>query len=439
MAGDQLNLLARGWLLAERGELVPYGNPLSTGGNGPGPLTSILVGLPLAVWSDPRAATALILVFHVAAFFLFDRVAREALSPRARLLFAGLFWLNPWRLYFSGFLWNPNYLFLFGALHLHSSWRQRERASFAWSAVQAAAIGAAAQLHPAAILLAASSALLHWRGVQRLHWGGVAAGSAAVVASLAPWFVAIVANPALLGGEEGFAGRGLLTLFPLLRGVGYWLRYASFAVSEQMLLFDFTAVAGAAADAWLAPASRWAAQALAAATLLLALAANATLLRRRGRELWRLAPPASDGSDGATWLARYALVGFVASLAVYALAPTTVMMWQGLPLFHAALLPVLFSLDAALDGPRQALARRGLAAAAIAAVALGVAIAFAAPQYRCGGREDIRFPLAHHSPMFADLGLDRCPWPLGQPGKWWPDVLPAEPASEEVEDQDLHR
>ena len=34
--GDQLNLLSRGWLLAERGELIPYGNPLSSGGDGPG-------------------------------------------------------------------------------------------------------------------------------------------------------------------------------------------------------------------------------------------------------------------------------------------------------------------------------------------------------------------------------------------------------------------
>jgi hypothetical protein len=45
VGGDQLNLLARGWLLAERRELVPYGNPLSIGGNGPGPVTS---------WPVPR-------------------------------------------------------------------------------------------------------------------------------------------------------------------------------------------------------------------------------------------------------------------------------------------------------------------------------------------------------------------------------------------------
>ena len=49
VGGDQLNLLARGWLLAARGQFIPYGNPLSTGGKAPGGITSLLVGLPLSV------------------------------------------------------------------------------------------------------------------------------------------------------------------------------------------------------------------------------------------------------------------------------------------------------------------------------------------------------------------------------------------------------
>ncbi|MCB1009747.1 MAG: hypothetical protein KDB94_12755, partial [Acidobacteria bacterium] len=55
LGGDQLNLLSRGWLWAAQGELVPYGNPLSSGGNGPGAVTTVLVGAPLFVWMDPRA------------------------------------------------------------------------------------------------------------------------------------------------------------------------------------------------------------------------------------------------------------------------------------------------------------------------------------------------------------------------------------------------
>jgi hypothetical protein len=57
VAGDQLNLLARGWLLAAKGRWIAYGNPMSTGGKEPGAITSLLVGLPLFLWRDHRAAT----------------------------------------------------------------------------------------------------------------------------------------------------------------------------------------------------------------------------------------------------------------------------------------------------------------------------------------------------------------------------------------------
>ena len=79
--GDQLNLLTRGWLWAERGELVTYGNPLSSGGSGPGAVTSLLVGAPLFVWRDHRAPIVLIWLFHLAAFLLLDRTLAPALSP----------------------------------------------------------------------------------------------------------------------------------------------------------------------------------------------------------------------------------------------------------------------------------------------------------------------------------------------------------------------
>ncbi|HSN85483.1 MAG TPA: hypothetical protein VL025_01945, partial [Thermoanaerobaculia bacterium] len=130
VAGDQLNLLARGWLLDEEGTWISYGNPMSTGGKAPGGITSVLVGLPLFLWKDHRAATLLVLLFHVSGYLILDGTLKRIIAPRERVLFSLLYWLNPWRLYFSAFLWNPNYLFLFGALHLWSCLVQRERARF---------------------------------------------------------------------------------------------------------------------------------------------------------------------------------------------------------------------------------------------------------------------------------------------------------------------
>jgi hypothetical protein len=68
-----------------------------------------------------------------------------------------------------------------------------------------------------------------------------------------------------------------------------------------------------------------------------------------------------------------------------------------------------------------------LGAFAGAALAIDVAVALAAPSFRCEGREKFVFAQRAWSPMFEDLGLQRrCPWPLGVPGGWWPDVLPQE-------------
>ena len=424
-AGDQLNLLARGWLLAARGVLIPFGNPLSTGGHEPGALTSLLVGLPLVVWRDYRAPVVAILLGHLLAYFLLDRVARAAgFGRHGRVLLALVYWLNPWRLYFSGVLWNPSYLLPLGAVHLWTAFAQRERPRFGMTLLQVLAIGCALQIHASWILLAAASALLWWRGYQRVHWGAVATGAGLTAASLVPWALAALAQREILAAHQGFLFRGLVTVLPILRGVGYWLRYGSLAIAEKMLRFDFSALFGAGVDRWLAPTLLGLARVAGIATLLAALAANLWLARRRGREGLDRWPP---GAEPRQWLEGYVVWSFVGAVVVFCAAPTTIMMWQVLALFHAAVLPVVFWLEHHLAGARAARARRALLAAANSTQVIDLGMAFRSPHYRCGGRHDVRFPLAHDSPMFAELGIERdCPWPLNRPDGWWPDVLPAE-------------
>src|ERR1044072_176041 len=64
------------------------------------------------VWRDFRAPAVVVLAFHVLAFLVLDRSLCRVLSPGERVLLAVFYWLSPWRLYHSGFLWNPNYLLL---------------------------------------------------------------------------------------------------------------------------------------------------------------------------------------------------------------------------------------------------------------------------------------------------------------------------------------
>jgi hypothetical protein len=125
----------------------------------------------------------------------------------------------------------------------------------------------------------------------------------------------------------------------------------------------------------------------------------------------------------------YVGLALVAAVVVYAASPTTPQSWQGLPLFHAAVLPVVRGAGwlARRAGERRALVAVALAAALALVADLG--LAWGGRNFRCGGRDPVVFPLRASSPMFEELGLQRtCPWPLDRPGGWWPDVLPAEPA-----------
>lgn len=419
--GDQLNLLARGWLLAAHGEWYQFGMPTSAGGLAPGGLTSLVVGLPLMLWRDFRAPALVVWLSHLIAWLLLDRTLAPALGRWGRLLLVVLYWLSPWRLYFSGFLWNANYMFFFGAVHLATAAASRERASFPASAAHVAALGLAAQLHASAPLLGLVSLLLIVTRRIRLSVAGATAGAALVALSLLPWAVAALEAPRALPGGEGFLGRGLVMVFPLLRGVAFWLRYGSLAVSGKLLRLDFTPAFGAAVDAVMAPlliAFGWLA---AAATLPLPVAAALRLWRRR-RLVVRPLPAGAPGSTR-RWLAGYAAACFAGAVVSFALSPTTVMMWQGFVVFHAALLPGLLLGSALLAGRWRERAARAVVAWAAVALLLGATMAVASPMYRRGGRRAIGKALAADYPILHELGLaERCSFRVVGPGGWTPDL-----------------
>jgi hypothetical protein len=418
VGGDQLNLLARGWLLAAEGRLVPYGNPLSSGGNAPGAITGWLVGAPLQLWRDHRAPALSILLLHVAAYAILDAIVRRRLGARGRLLFAVFYWLNPWRLYHSAFVWNPNYLFFFAAVHLGALLAQREAARWWASTLLVASIGLAFQVHPSAILLAALAGLLWLRGFYRLHWGGVALGLALACLPLVPWLLAGPAPPNPQAPDRGFPGRGLIYVWPMLRGHLDWLRYGGLAIGGKAARFDFGALGGAW-NAWLGPLARGL-SAVGFFTALAALAANRREIGRALRRGLRPAPPVSGRGE----LREIAAVGWVAAGLVFAASPTTIMNWQGLVLLHVAILPVVLWAEGLWRLHPRAGARLGALVAALA-IALGAAMALGSPHYRCDGKGRIQLTLRADHPMFHELGIvATCPMPIDRVTGWWPDVFP---------------
>lgn len=440
VGGDQLFLLAHGWRLAAFGELLPYGNPLSGGGFDPGPATSLLVGLPLALWENHRSPALFVWATHLAAFALLGSRLRRALSPGELAAFALVYWLNPWRLSASAVLWNPNFLFLLGAIHFVTVFDQRERARFGSSFAHLVALGIAAQLHPSALLLLVLSLALAATRTVRVHWPGAIAGGLVSLATLWPWLELARQRPEILPGEEGFLFRAAALVQPWIKGLSYWLRYPSLSLPQESTRVDFTAALGAGVDGWLAPTFVAFAEGVGALTVLVALAANVSLFRggasdsglRGALALFRRRGASGAASVGERELVlRYVLFAALAAIVVVAASPTTPQSWQLLPLFHAAVLPVALWLGARLTSPTprtRRLARQGAVAAAAVALLLTLGIAFGARNFRCGGRNALQYPLLHDSPMLEALNVQQtCPWVTNVPGGGWPADVPISP------------
>jgi len=423
VAGDQLNMLARGWLLVAAGEWVPFGLGTSAGGKAPGGFTSIIVGLPLMVWQHHRAPTLVIMLLNLIGYLLLDHVMARELGPKGRLLFAILYWLNPWRLYYSGFLWNPNYLMPLGAVHFWTIYRQREQPRFLESFLQVLAIGLAAQIHASVATLVILSLVLWWRGYFRFHWQAVILALVLVTASLIPWALATLQDGDLLPSSASQHGRLEQSLLSVARGLGYWIRYSALIGSSTILCLDFGFLPRALAGDSL----RQGVQAvIGLLTLPMVIWANIRLWQ--GSQGWWRRTAAQ--TDFKTWLlgvVRWSLVGVLLACAV---TPTAVMSWQLLTVFHLAVLPlVLLGLNL-VDRGRWTAVRTSASVYAVISVVLIAAIGWGSPMYRCGGETCGSMnatppPLRADHEMLDELGIhNTCRYEVDVPGGWWPDVLP---------------
>jgi hypothetical protein len=218
----------------------------------------------------------------------------------------------------------------------------------------------------------------------------------------------------------------LVLLFPVVRGLLYWLRYPSLSFSHtgnaDMTTFDFTSTLGSSPDAVLVVVLGFLTRVVGPATVLLPLLANGWLWRRVGRGVLRRP---GQGASGRRWLLDYVRWVFVATMASFALSPITIMAWQGFVVLHAAVLPVVLYLML-LDRTRLGrLARLVPRLYATLSIVLLVAMAFGAPHYRAGGRHAHAIALRADHPMLHDLGIDRVGSVTVDPvNGWWPDALP---------------
>jgi hypothetical protein len=394
LTGDQAQLLNLGWQLAHHHIWLPHGMITSAGGFSPGGFAGVLVAAPLYLWNDYRAPALFILMCHAGAFLLLVRTLKPALTELGPYLLLVLLWLSPWHLYFAAHVWDANYMYVFAVLHLCTAQRMARQREIWTTAAHVLLLGLSLQVHTSGFILCVLSVLLFASGRLKVSWAGFVLGTTVCVASLVPWFVAVRQNSALLPGDKGFLLRGIVFVFPVLRGMLYWLKLSSLSFVERMYDLDFTPVMGATAGPPFSALAKLLAT-LAGVTLIV----TVWLQWRFFRTAWRRSVARQCTKyRPRSWLRFYVTATCGAALICFALSPTTIMFWQLFVALPASALAMVMSAEVVFRSRFRQAARRIAGVWAAVSVALLLSQAVASPMYRCGGSSP-----EEADPMFIDL------------------------------------
>ena len=333
---DQVELYKLGMALARDGELLPFGK-LATGDLPiPGVLLEFLIGLPLMAWLDLRASALVLVLFHLATVLILSRVLAKDFGWRFATLYVAIFWLSPWRLFHSGFLWETNYLLLPAALHLAACRASRTEAHLGASAVLAATLLLTVQIHASVLILGVSCLFLLIRRRLHLHWGGFALGSALGAIPLIPTITALMGSSGLSARPESAANL-LVRLNSVEKGLLYWFRLSSLDVGRRFRqsLFCTEPGGGETVPEPLLCHLVELTQILALASILVSFFAGWWYFRRRLRAQ-------DEGTDPATggWYRSYTLTMLLAVLVSAMMSPVLIQGWHVLIALPACCLPV---------------------------------------------------------------------------------------------------
>jgi len=237
---DMSQLLDRAQVFQETGRIVPYGNVASSGVKvyTPGSFLSVVVALPMYIWNSPYSALFVIGLLHFFAMLLILRVLKDFFDFRIVYLLLIFYWCNPWQTS-EVFLWNPAYLYFFTALHFWSAYQIYKGQNLFWtSLIHVLSIFGALQSHSSFVILGFISVLLFWKKALKISWSGVGGGFLLGIASLIPYFIErlnTLNEPESMATNGAFLFRGLVYVYPLMKGVWYWFRQGSFVFPTHIL------------------------------------------------------------------------------------------------------------------------------------------------------------------------------------------------------------
>lgn len=349
---DQVQMLLKGFHAVQTGEYLPFGNEASTMGNLPGMISSWVIGFPLKLINTAFAPVVFLLVLRIIGIILYINALTLLFSRKIVLIGIFLLALSPWMLYQS-MLYNPAYLLFGSALALNCLVRLRrvknsdrgllhhhhtpfELGRFLSSFFLVLAIGFCLQLHFSWPVLAATTGILYLRRDIKVSYSGIILGLAVVALSLWPYVTEVMHNPTLLTNPEPYAqerylGYGLVHVYPVFKGLLYWLRFGSLLVTEKAvvpeIMDDWSMGLTVAAYGWIGLSYL-----VGGITVLYAAYSNFFVITR-----FR----AANSSDKLQFVRALAISALLAVLLAAAASPVTLNFWQIAVVIPFALLPVL--------------------------------------------------------------------------------------------------
>ena len=289
-------------------------------------------------------------------------------------------------MYHAGFLWEPSLLYFPAALHLWASWISRHSRSVIGSVVLGWLFIAMPQVHASSIILLALTLLL-WLGRRiRVHYPAAIVGMAVGAVTLIPTIVVWWHNelPAV-NPTDGFIGRGLVLVFPLLKAVLYWIRFISADAGGIIKGTMFMK------SAWATASMSHTILSIAVKTFYYAGMASIALcipaVYRFVREtLPNFRSPVSGARD---WIMQYALYAFAAMVIAVALSPVTTQSWHVILILPAACLSGAYWFERKWNEAGGKWLRWAIVALIVIRIPLVLAFGFGHDRYRVRSLEDV--------------------------------------------------
>ena len=247
---DQQQMLLKGFHALFTGEYLPWGNEASALGNLPGYVSSFVIGFPLQIHASVESLLIFQLLIRIAGILIFANGLSLLYSRKIVLFGTFVFALSPWMLY-QTMLYNPAYLSIGTALAFNCLIRLRSpkygvpeltyALRFALSLLLVLAVGYCLQLHFSWPVLAATIGIMWLRRDLKVSYLGIIVGIAIVALSLWPFVQVVMVNPSLLTNPSAYAqdrylGYGLVNVYPVFKGLLYWLRFGSLLVTQKAIV-----------------------------------------------------------------------------------------------------------------------------------------------------------------------------------------------------------